>query len=74
MDTLIARSEDTSADYSPPNDFNIARAFPVTDVLIKRVNKTRRHQQIKRIIDGSPFRIAAAMIGGFLALPQRLGT
>jgi len=51
MEPQIARSEDTAMDASPPNDFNIAQAFPVTDDLVRKVARARRRRQFEELLD-----------------------
>ncbi|RYD37252.1 MAG: hypothetical protein EOP87_03930 [Verrucomicrobiaceae bacterium] len=65
MEPQIARSEDTSMDAHPPNDFNIARAFPVTEDLIRKVARERRRQQFEKLLNRQSLCCAAAALVGF---------
>lgn len=64
--TTIVRSEETGADYSPPNDFNIAQAFPVTDRLVTKVEREKRRRQMERLAKSPTTYCLAGAILGFL--------
>jgi len=61
---LITRAEDTSTDIAPPNDYNIAQAFPVTDELVRRIRRNQRHELLHKIVNGPSLACAALLIGG----------
>lgn len=64
MNATITRSEDTSADTAPPNDYNIAEAFPVTDELVRRIRRDQRRELVHKIVNGPSLCCAALLIGG----------
>jgi hypothetical protein len=66
MDPAIVRSEETGADYCPPNDFNIAQAFPVTDQLVRKVEREKRRQQMERVAKNPGTLCLAGAILGFV--------
>lgn len=61
----ITRAEDTSADIAPPNDYNIAQAFPVTDELVRRIRRNQRRELLHKIVNGPSLACAALVIGSF---------
>mgnify|MGYP003577506901 FL=1 len=65
MNATITRSEETSSDFSPPGNYNIAEAFPVTDELVRRIRRNHRRELIHKIVSGPSLCCAALLIGGF---------
>ena len=64
MNATITRSEDTSAAFAPPHDYNIAEAFPVTDELVRRIKRNQRREMLHKIVTGPSLCCAALLIGG----------
>jgi len=72
MDSPNIRPEERSADSSNPTCFNIAGSFPVTDKLVRRVERQRRRRLINLVIRGEPLQMAVAVLIGYSAVAYLL--
>lgn len=66
MENQTYRSEDTSSAHLPTAGFNIAGAFPVTDAIVRKVERARWQRKSQRILEHS--RTVLWVAAGYLLL------
>lgn len=65
MTDFPIRAEDTSSDFHEPSAFNIAGAFPVTDEIVRKVERAKRRARIDRFVNRKSLLYAAAALIGY---------